>query len=361
MASQGPNFPTAASTTTVSSTGWTNPTNIEAEDGSSATWSLGTISPSATLIGSSYGFSIPAGATITGIQVDCKIKSTGTGTINTSATQPLPPAQLECLHYPAIAYTSRLWPTSGGSLTRPGEDRPDTWGATADLTAANINATAFEVCLILPDGDRREHRRRGCRPCHGLLHAPQPADATRFQRASHAGVCCRGILGRIQQIQFLPSLYGGIAVRPFRHRRRGAVAGSQGSEPTTYTPAPAAAAWCQQIADGSHGGLSACPIRRRRGGLPNRLRLHTVSRRRRCHASDLHGAADARAPWNSLRAVGPESVPSGSVYTISPQGGAVAGSQAGTSYSTTWAPSGGSVAGSMHARKSARSFGMVKG
>src|SRR5215472_5533700 len=76
MASQGPNFPTFAigNTTTFgsgsSSITWSNPQNIEAADGVSSVSSGGANLNTCDLIGTGFGFSIPATATINGIQLD---------------------------------------------------------------------------------------------------------------------------------------------------------------------------------------------------------------------------------------------------------------------------------------------------
>ena len=69
MASVGPKSPTAAS-----GTSWTNPTNVEANDGSYATYTV-PISSDGFAFGNylnvtGFGFSIPAGATINGVVVD---------------------------------------------------------------------------------------------------------------------------------------------------------------------------------------------------------------------------------------------------------------------------------------------------
>ena len=75
MATQGPNLPTAATGNTGIIGGgnivWGSPTNIELADGTSATNNLPnasiSIQISDDLMGTGFGFSIPAGATINGI------------------------------------------------------------------------------------------------------------------------------------------------------------------------------------------------------------------------------------------------------------------------------------------------------
>src|SRR5690348_10715472 len=76
MAIQGPNLPTAATGNTAAifagTTAWTNPANILAVDNSRATITrtISGTTNSDDLIATGFGFSIPAGATINGIQVD---------------------------------------------------------------------------------------------------------------------------------------------------------------------------------------------------------------------------------------------------------------------------------------------------
>src|SRR5262245_7247689 len=80
MSSQGPNFPTSATgnTTTFggrsSSITWSSPQNIEAADSVFAT-SSGANLNTCDLIGTGFGFSIPATATINGVQLDVNRES----------------------------------------------------------------------------------------------------------------------------------------------------------------------------------------------------------------------------------------------------------------------------------------------
>src|SRR5215831_7885741 len=85
MASQGPNTPTAV--TQVGGTGasnWTNPTNVEVNDNVDSTNSLVQFSgtPStALLICSGFGFNVPSGSTITGVQLAIKKHATNNGNV----------------------------------------------------------------------------------------------------------------------------------------------------------------------------------------------------------------------------------------------------------------------------------------
>jgi hypothetical protein len=74
MSTQGPNFPTAATGNTNTIGGgtavWTNPTNIELNDGNNATRVTSSIITTDDLDGTGFGFSIPAGATVNGILLE---------------------------------------------------------------------------------------------------------------------------------------------------------------------------------------------------------------------------------------------------------------------------------------------------
>lgn len=80
MSSQGPLFPTTGTDNSSSGTvAWSNPGRITADDGSSADALLGGNAISHYIQGVGFGFTIPAGATIQGIQVDVKCESQGGG------------------------------------------------------------------------------------------------------------------------------------------------------------------------------------------------------------------------------------------------------------------------------------------
>lgn len=72
MASQGPNGAgTGADETSVGTVAWSNPGNITAEDGSYATATLTALNEqSHYLKASNYGFTIPTGATIDGVEFE---------------------------------------------------------------------------------------------------------------------------------------------------------------------------------------------------------------------------------------------------------------------------------------------------
>jgi hypothetical protein len=141
----GPTAPTVAADTAVpGGAAWTNPNNILLNDGNFATATCATNSnPTDLLKGTTFGFAIPATATIQGIQVDIKGLQTHTGlgdTIPNSSVQLLKAGVLtgniEYQTFPRGAPNAFV--TFGGST--------DLWGAVwsaADLNGANFGA-AFQ-------------------------------------------------------------------------------------------------------------------------------------------------------------------------------------------------------------------------
>ncbi len=76
----GPFGPTVGGDVVNGDRAWSNPGNITAEDGTCATAAFG-ISDADTdyLTGEGFGFSVPGGATINGIKVEWKVKTSATG------------------------------------------------------------------------------------------------------------------------------------------------------------------------------------------------------------------------------------------------------------------------------------------
>jgi hypothetical protein len=141
---QGPNSGTTAGAS------WTNPTNAQVTDAVYATCTTNNAPCSSSLSGSTYGFSIPAGATINGITVTLVVHSannawslnnafggTGICVTKTAAT---------------CAGTSKIdaaaWATTDVTLTEG--SGADLWGTT--WTASDINATGFGVSINPENG-----------------------------------------------------------------------------------------------------------------------------------------------------------------------------------------------------------------
>jgi len=155
MSSQGPNFPTSATgnTTTFgggsSSITWSNPQNIGAADSVFAISAFGINLNTCDLIGTGFGFSVPATATINGIQLDVNRESAvalntiegfvklikgGSATGNNKSTF-------------AFLTTTPTTVSYGGST--------DLWGAT--LAPSDVNASNFGAFVTYgygPSGDQ---------------------------------------------------------------------------------------------------------------------------------------------------------------------------------------------------------------
>jgi len=145
----GPNNAGAGSDVTFGNTAWSNPGNITAVGTPYATVSLSPGNNSHYLQGTGYGFGIPAGATINGIQV----------VVNRMGTQNLG-FGIQDYHVYLVknnviqtgtekANTSSNWPTSLATATYGSSG--DTWGL-AGLTGADIDNANFGVALSAHGG-----------------------------------------------------------------------------------------------------------------------------------------------------------------------------------------------------------------
>ena len=138
---QGPDAPTAAADdASIGSNAWTNPTNIEVQDGSWAVSTNGVSQQSHWLEGTGFGFTIPTGATINGISVLIR-KSTGTASRYVDGHVQLIKGGVISGTDKADGVTS--WPTSDTNFTYGGVG--DLWGLT--LTPADVNASNFGVAI----------------------------------------------------------------------------------------------------------------------------------------------------------------------------------------------------------------------
>ena len=133
----GPFFPTtAADVTGVGSITWSTPTNIEVDDGVSATAAVGT---SHYLEGTNYGFSIPTSATIAGIQVNIKRFNAKTGTTDNRVRL----VKAGAIQTTDRALTTKAWPNALAYQSYGGPT--DLWGGT--WAASDINNSAFGAVL----------------------------------------------------------------------------------------------------------------------------------------------------------------------------------------------------------------------
>ena len=142
----GPRNAGAGATGGGAGTAWTNPGNITADDTSYATVAPGFLGTSETLNGTSYGFAIPANATINGIQVSIMRQSSSTGSgfsIRDSSVRLIKGGTITGDNK-AIAAD---WPNSMAAANYGSTS--DLWGTT--WTPAEINAANFGVALAVVD------------------------------------------------------------------------------------------------------------------------------------------------------------------------------------------------------------------
>ena len=136
----GPNAPGTGATSSAG-TLWSNPGNITADDSSYATANMVLGTTTRRLEATNFGFAIPTGATIDGIVVTWKRK--------TSSTSFSPrDSQIRIIKGGAWGATDRAsgttWPTTEGTATYGSSS--DLWGET--WTAADINSSTFGAGLV---------------------------------------------------------------------------------------------------------------------------------------------------------------------------------------------------------------------
>ena len=151
LSQAGPNLPTAAASQSGSLQAWSNPTNIEAADGVNGA-GVTITSPttgSNVLQGSTYGFAIPSGTVITGIQVQMAVTGAATFTpAQDSTVQLFKAGTLVGANYA----TFQPVPLTSGAIGAAPNLGIRTYGGPTDLwgttwTATDINATGFGVGL----------------------------------------------------------------------------------------------------------------------------------------------------------------------------------------------------------------------
>jgi len=150
MATEGPNFPSAAISlanagTSEDANAWVSPTNVGADDATEATITAATFdSPdiSEILVASSFGFGIPAGSTIDGITVEIDRRNS-VGAASDNRVQLATGTTFADLVGDNKADLPTDWPTASAVATYGGA--ADTWNA--GLTVAQVNAAGFAVFL----------------------------------------------------------------------------------------------------------------------------------------------------------------------------------------------------------------------
>ncbi|KND51769.1 MAG: Autotransporter adhesin [Parcubacteria bacterium C7867-001] len=127
---------------------WNNPSNALSSDNNYTTASLSSSQTTRYLKATNFGFSIPQGATILGVQVDIERKgSSSTNTVRDSVVRLVKPDG--SLSSANRANTSSSWPTSDGTANYG--NTSDLWGENY-LSASDINNSAFGVVLSATSG-----------------------------------------------------------------------------------------------------------------------------------------------------------------------------------------------------------------
>lgn len=130
---------TVVSDSSVGTGAWSNPDNARASDDSYATVSLAN-STSEYLKATNFGFIIPVGSTIDGIEVKIERKSGGAGNIKDSAVRIVKDGSISSTNNYDDTTT---WPTSDTDKTYGASD--DLWGET--WSASDINSSTSGVVV----------------------------------------------------------------------------------------------------------------------------------------------------------------------------------------------------------------------
>lgn len=124
---------------------WTNPGNIVASDDARAAATIGSGATSNPLEATTFGFAIPNGATILGIQIDVERSRMATGTVANT--------RLDALKAGSATGTAKNdatdWPASNDATASYG-GAADLWGGA--WSASDINDANFGVQLTMTAG-----------------------------------------------------------------------------------------------------------------------------------------------------------------------------------------------------------------
>lgn len=139
-ASQGALYPSSGTNNaSVGTVAWVNPGNITLDDGSAATIGGAAAAVTRYITGSSYGFSVPTGATIDGVVVEAKKLAPNTalgGSISDNSVRLLvggtPSGTNKAI--------GGVWPNPSATYVTYG-GAADAWGLS--LTPADVNASNF--------------------------------------------------------------------------------------------------------------------------------------------------------------------------------------------------------------------------
>ncbi len=192
MSSQGPLIAgTGANDASVGTVAWSNPGNITANDGSSASYTSGT-AVSNYLKGTNFGFSIPSGATIDGIEVTIE-----RGVIAGNATD----AHVRIVKGGSISATN----LTTGATWNSGSMVVDTLGGPTELwgeswTSTDINASDFGFAVALSTAGASPAQVDYIAIKVYYTAAPPPAQPiTQLQAFGYGGRRYGSFAGRVQQ------------------------------------------------------------------------------------------------------------------------------------------------------------------
>jgi hypothetical protein len=133
----------AGATVDTGGSAWANPGNITADDGTNASCAVGTAAGGVTgdtLRGSTLGFAVPGGATITGIELRVQLSFGGSASTIDSVNIGKDDSTLGTAKTPGTALTSTPTDYDFGSSS-------DLWGLS--WTPAEINASTLQGLLVV--------------------------------------------------------------------------------------------------------------------------------------------------------------------------------------------------------------------
>ena len=152
----------------VGTVSWTNPGGITADDSSYAQCSLGGSAVSHYLWATNFGFGIPTGATINGVQVSVLRESSSSSTSNNIQDNVVSLIKGGAVTGSNKA-TATYWPDSMHGASYGGT--ADLWGTS--LTAADIDAANFGVALSVKTGSSSRTAYCRLRSDHRHVHDRQ--------------------------------------------------------------------------------------------------------------------------------------------------------------------------------------------
>lgn len=144
MSTAGPSLPSSyGNDTTVGTVSWANPGNVTLDDDNGAQVSLTMGQVSYYLKANNFGFAIPSGATINGVQVSYEAKTSSSFTAQESSVKLIRGGTISG----SDKATSTYWSPSWTVYDRGGTS--DLWGLS--LTDSDVNSSSFGVGISCTD------------------------------------------------------------------------------------------------------------------------------------------------------------------------------------------------------------------